>query len=111
MALVVGTLMWRQYSAENSSSELHTRLYRIQPAFITEEADTGKIFPAPKDQRPLQQKLEEDAGITFPEGAMVSNMGLSFSGLMLRNTEKNHAKLVRYLDLSFPGKWNMHENE
>lgn len=109
-ALICGWQAWTHHKAGSSASEIYTEMYYVQPAFLTSEEDTDELFPpVPKDQRPLKLRLEEDAGILFPEESWVSNSRLSFSGLLLRNTAANHEKLVRYLDLTYPGKWRSYK--
>ena len=109
VALVIGMPACKHSISQKASSELYTldtRMYYIEPDFLSaDELDTNELFPSPKDIRPIKQRLEEDADIMFPEGAMVTNMGLSMGGILLRNTERNHKKLVCYLDRVCSGQW------
>ncbi len=106
VAVVIGMPACKHSISHEVPSELYTNMYYIEPDFLPEdEPDTNEPFPAPKDIRPIEQRLEEDADIMFPKGTMVTNMGLSMGGILLRNTERNHKKLVRYLDRIFPGRW------
>lgn len=104
-------LFWKHRTVEQEALAVYVQLYHVQPAFIDTEKDTGVEFPVPKEQRPLKQQLEEDAGITFPEGTWVTSSRLPISGVMLRNTKQNHEKLVRYLDQSFPGNWSLYQTQ
>ncbi|MDF1752345.1 MAG: hypothetical protein P1U89_06210 [Verrucomicrobiales bacterium] len=50
----------------------------------------------------------KEKGISFPDGsALISGLGIS--GFAMRNTELNHEKLQRWLNVEFPGKWRIQE--
>ena len=53
---------------------------------------------------PLKERLKK-AGLTFPEGASVTNRGLPYPGMLMRNTELNHRKLEELMDELLEGKW------
>jgi hypothetical protein len=84
---------------KNDSKEMYTRSFRVAPAYVSTEA--GGETAEPKERKTAKELLE-DAGISFPEGTMLSRGGAG--ELVVRNTQENLDKVEQYV------KWSEREN-
>ena len=88
--------------------ELFTEGYEVPPKSFHGNADSANPFAELPEEEPLRDQLEE-YGVTFPDDAMVTNSGLPFAGIVMRNTRSNHRLLEEFLTEKVGRVWSRHE--